>query len=261
MLLWPLVSLVNSRSPTGAANSFGPEIERVEVTEAQAVIKARGSDDAGLIFMFGTVTDRWTPGGLYLEAMFDVTLGRSGFERGVRWTIKSRRGLHARHRLDGPPGKMLGKIVFHPGTPSPGSDGSYIIGEFLPDEGEPLPIAVKLEKTEPTPSPAPHKSGTAQDRPHHTELHVVRVLSPRSQWQPESPRDGQRQGTRRADRSTSVHCLVAKVRLGNAVPALNLFGREGTAGLMHRLTASWQQDSEANPLLLFGVRPPSVIAK
>jgi predicted Ser/Thr protein kinase len=163
MLLWPLVSFVISPSQAGVANSFRPEIERVEVTEAQAVIKARGSEDAGLIFQLGTEADRWTPGGLYLEAMFDVTLGRGGFERGVRWTIKTRRGIHARYRLEGPPGKMIGRIVFHSGTPAPESDGSYVIGAFLPDEGEPLPIAVKLEKTEPPPPPAPQKGGTAQD--------------------------------------------------------------------------------------------------
>jgi hypothetical protein len=73
-------------------------------------------------------------------------------------------------------GKVLGKIVFHSGTPAPEADGSYIIGEFLPDEGEPLPIAVKLEKTEPTPPPAaPHKSSSAQDIPLQFEFHVIRV--------------------------------------------------------------------------------------
>jgi hypothetical protein len=40
---------------------------------------------------------------------------------------------------------MLGKIVFHPGTPVPEADGSYVIGEFRPDKGDPLPIAVRLE--------------------------------------------------------------------------------------------------------------------
>jgi multidrug resistance efflux pump len=41
---------------------------------------------------------------------------------------------------------MLGKIVFHPGTPAPEADGSYVIGEFKPDNGVPLPIAVRLVK-------------------------------------------------------------------------------------------------------------------
>jgi ABC-type sugar transport system permease subunit len=30
-------------------------------------------------------------------------------------------------------GEMLGKIVFHPGTPAPEADGSYVIGEFRRD--------------------------------------------------------------------------------------------------------------------------------
>ncbi len=63
---------------------------------------------------------------------------------------------------------MLGKIVFHPGTPAPEADGSYVIGEFRrdteaeaaakkaddsrvfgefqPGGGQPMPIAVRLVK-------------------------------------------------------------------------------------------------------------------
>jgi hypothetical protein len=41
---------------------------------------------------------------------------------------------------------MHGKIVFHPGAPAPEVDGSYVIGEFQPENGgAPLPIAVRLE--------------------------------------------------------------------------------------------------------------------
>jgi len=42
---------------------------------------------------------------------------------------------------------MDGKLVFHPGTPPPEADGTYVIGEFRPDSGEALPISVRLDKS------------------------------------------------------------------------------------------------------------------
>ena len=43
-------------------------------------------------------------------------------------------------------------------------DGSYVIGEFKPDNGKPLPISVKLEKTEPAPSTTPDKGVGANEQ-------------------------------------------------------------------------------------------------
>ena len=140
--LWLFSGVISPRNAI-----TGPEIERVQVGNDRAIVKARGSEDAGMIFLFGTETNRWTLGGLYLDTMFDVTLGWGGFERGARWTIKTRHGIYAHYRLDGPPGPMLGKIVFHPGAMAPETDGSYVIGEFRPDNGKPLPISVRLERT------------------------------------------------------------------------------------------------------------------
>lgn len=77
--------------------------------------------------------------------MFDVTLEPHLIGSGANWVMKPRHGILLGYRLDGPPGPMLGKIAFHPGTPAPEADGSYVIGEFGPDKGEPLPIAVRLE--------------------------------------------------------------------------------------------------------------------
>ncbi|MCC6884431.1 MAG: hypothetical protein IT576_19890 [Verrucomicrobiales bacterium] len=146
-VIWPLVALVvRETTPVPHVDPQGPEIQRVDVTNEQAVVKARGSDGAGMIFLFGTAENRWTPGGLYLDAMFDVSLASGGFERGARWNIKTRHGTVARYRVDGPAGPLLGKIVFKPGTPAAEADGAYVIGEFRPDAGAPLPIAVKIEK-------------------------------------------------------------------------------------------------------------------
>ena len=103
-------------------------------------------------------------------------LFRSWFVHGVNWVIKSRPSIYTNHRLDGPPGPMIGKIVFHPGTPAPEADGSYIIGEFRPETGVPLPIAVRLIKDEP---PQTNTSGTVSGVPaaNETQANVAQTLS------------------------------------------------------------------------------------
>jgi hypothetical protein len=121
-----------------------PEIESVVVTREQAIVKPRRYDGEGMIITFGTMTNRWTPGSAYLDHIFEVNLEGRWLSQGVNWTVKSRHGIYASYRLDGPPGSMLGKVVFHPGTPAPEADGSYVIGEFQPETGSPLPIAVSL---------------------------------------------------------------------------------------------------------------------
>jgi hypothetical protein len=129
-----------------AVRSEVPEIESVVVTRDRAVVKQRNFSGEGMTIAFDSTTNRWTPGSLYLETMFDVTIEWPWFSRhGANWVVKTRHGIHWSYKLDGPPGPMLGKIVFHPGTPAPEADGSYVIGEFRPDNGEPFPIAVRLE--------------------------------------------------------------------------------------------------------------------
>jgi|GEM_PF-2469381 len=142
--IWPLIAFVAGQART-AAGVNASSIERVEITEDRAVVRQRRFDGDGMIVTFGPMTNRWTPAGVYLEALFDITLEPKWLGSGARWVVKSRRGAYARYRLEGPPGAMLGKIVFHPGTAAPETDGSYVIGEFQPDGGEPLPIAVRLE--------------------------------------------------------------------------------------------------------------------
>ena len=182
MVIWPGLALVAQRGrPAPPAESPGPEIERVQVSNEQAVVKARGSDNAGLIFLFGTGTNRWTPGGLYLEAMFDVSLTSGGFERGVRWNITARHGTFARYRLEGPPGSLVGKVVFHPGKSALEADGSYVIGEFRPDKGESLPIAVRLDRAKPAPTDedqSPARTNAQMVIPGHIDFKVIRVENP-----------------------------------------------------------------------------------
>jgi hypothetical protein len=94
--------------------------------------------------------------------------------------MKPRHGIHSNYRLDGPPGALLGRIAFHPGTAAVEPDGSYVIGEFRPDKGEPLPIAVRVEKDK-RPNSFPtgehvsrnHLSVVATYNQLATELHYV----------------------------------------------------------------------------------------
>jgi predicted Ser/Thr protein kinase len=145
--LWAVLPLI-VRLPTVPSNASGPEIVRVDVTSERATVQALGSENAGLIFLFGNAPARWTPKSLYLDGMFDVTHTSGGFDPGARWNIIPRRGIRWTYQLDGPAGTMPGKLAFHPGTPPAEPDGAYVIGEFQPENGEPVPIAVRLESSE-----------------------------------------------------------------------------------------------------------------
>ena len=135
--------------PTATASS--PAIERADISQDKAVVHQAHYDGSGLLITFGTGTNRWTPSGRYLDGLFNVTLEWPSFGRGARHVIQPRHGIHMNYRLDGPPGPMLGKLVFHPGTARPDAGGSCVIGEFRPDTGEPLPLAVQLVADQATP--------------------------------------------------------------------------------------------------------------
>ncbi len=123
-----------------------PEVESVVVSKDRAVVKERSFHGEGMIITFGDITNRWQAGSPYLDSMFDITLESGWFAHGVNWVVKLRHGPNWSYRLDGPFGSMLGKIVFQAGTPAPEADGSYVIGEFQPETGAPLPIAARLIK-------------------------------------------------------------------------------------------------------------------
>ena len=128
-------------APSGVTS---PAIQRVEISQDKAVVHQARYDGSGLLITFGTGTNRWTPAGRYLDGLFNVTLEWASFGSGARHVIQPRHGIHMNYRLDGPPGPMLGKLVFHPGTTRPDAEGLCVIGEFQPDTGEPLPLAVKF---------------------------------------------------------------------------------------------------------------------
>mgnify|MGYP003332997892 FL=1 len=99
-----------------------------------------------MLILFGDGTNRWTPKGVYLEAMFDVTMQPSGSKGVVDWVIKTRRGTGWSYRVNSPDGELLGKVAFLPKVLAAKSDGSHVIAKFFPEAGEPLPISVRLER-------------------------------------------------------------------------------------------------------------------
>ncbi|MGD9747251.1 MAG: protein kinase [Verrucomicrobiales bacterium] len=178
-VIWPLAAF-GIRQTRVAASAQVTGIEKVEVAVDRAMISQSRYDLEGMIITFGSAGNRWSPSGVFLEAMFDVTLEPHWLGGGATWVMKPRHGIHSNYRLDGPPGPMLGRIAFHPGTLAPDADGSYVIGEFRPDKGEPLPIAVRVEKDK-RPNSFPtgehvsrnHRSVVATYNQLATELHYV----------------------------------------------------------------------------------------
>jgi predicted Ser/Thr protein kinase len=151
IVIWPAFAfVVQQKRLAGDINA--PVIQRVEVTQDRAVISQRRYGPEGLIITFGPAGKRWTPSGVYVDALFNVTLEPHWFGGGADWVVKPRHGIQWGYRLDGPPGSMIGKIAFRQGLLAPEGDGSYVIGEFRPHGGAPLPIGVNLEKAESSPA-------------------------------------------------------------------------------------------------------------
>lgn len=182
LLLFLILQPHTSFKTSGAVSA--PEIESVEITGDKAVVKQRSFHGEGMIITFGTMTNRWEP--KHPDSLFSVTLQGHSPGPGADWVIKRRDGMSENwnYMLDSPPGTMVGKIVFHPGTPAPEADGSYVIGEFQPiasvradgshyvshfpaDDGKPLPIAVRLARdgTSQGSPPRAHDTGREDEAP------------------------------------------------------------------------------------------------
>ncbi len=160
------VDVLPSTVTTPAAGT-SPAIQRVEISQDKAVVHTARYDGSGLLITLGKGTNRWTPSGRYLDGLFNVTLEWPKFGSGARHVIQPRHGIHMNYRLDGPPGPMLGKLVFHPGSALPDAGGSCVIGEYQPETGEPLPIAVEFVPDQATPvhAASAQTTGTSKSYP------------------------------------------------------------------------------------------------
>jgi hypothetical protein len=158
LLLAAVIAYQSAQAPASQSNR--PEIESVEVSGDQAVIHGRdagpGSAIPGLYILVGTNSDFWLDH--HIHDPYTVTL--STYPRNkFTYTVKHYFGPVSYN--EGDHGMVKGQIVLRKGKLSAEPDGSYVIGEFQPDGGTPLPITVKLEVTKLARPLAAAASGTA----------------------------------------------------------------------------------------------------
>jgi len=138
----------NTRAATPASRTPAAGIEHVRVSADKAVIEGRSAVNTKLVCcipgqggLLNTLLD---------NARFTATVARTP-SGGLGCTVKAGRwywmSLHSSTGTSqfGQTSLRQGWIVFREGTPSPEPDGSYVIGEFRPQTGAPLPITARLE--------------------------------------------------------------------------------------------------------------------
>ena len=133
-------------SQAARALNFAPTITRVEVDASKAVIEGRGATDAKFVLRIGQGSLNCA---FLNDSPFTATLERAWWGGGFNCVVKDSRGNVLLNVGGSRVGPMIehqrGRIVFRKGTPRPELDGSFILGEFRPETGQPFPISVLLE--------------------------------------------------------------------------------------------------------------------
>ncbi|MBI5687701.1 MAG: protein kinase [Verrucomicrobia bacterium] len=125
----------------------GPGISMAKGGRGRAVIEGRGAPGGRLVFQVGK-------GSLSCDFVndspFTATIEREWWGGGLSFFVKDSCGNVLLTLSGSRVGPMIehqrGRVVFREGTPSPEPDGSYVLGEFRPETGAPLPIAVRIQK-------------------------------------------------------------------------------------------------------------------
>jgi signal peptidase I len=121
-----------------------PGISHVNVAGGKAVVEGRATPDSRFILAVG---DSHTSCGFLNELPFTVIIEPVDRDRGFACTVKDSAGnvlLTLGNSRIGAMTYESGHIVFLEGEPSPETNGSYVIGEFRPKKGPPIPISVHL---------------------------------------------------------------------------------------------------------------------
>ncbi len=127
-------------TPTPSA----PGISHVNVAGGKAVIEGRATPDSRFILAVGEDHARC---GFLNDLPFTVIIEPVDRNRGFACTVKDSAGnvlLTLGNSRIGAMTYESGHIVFLEGEPSPETNGSYVIGEFRPKKGPPIPISVRL---------------------------------------------------------------------------------------------------------------------
>jgi predicted Ser/Thr protein kinase len=140
----PAKTTSQSTNSESQANS-GPAITRLTVSAGKAVIEGQGSTNAVLDIRIGK--PGWGLAVIITDSHFTATIKPAWLGEGLEIVAKGSRGDEICNTRDRPT-KPRGRFVLRDGTPTREADGSYVIGEFRPETGAPLPITVRLEKPE-----------------------------------------------------------------------------------------------------------------
>ncbi|MFA6564959.1 MAG: protein kinase [Verrucomicrobiia bacterium] len=137
---------VVAQPPASLPLDSSPVIARVVDGGRGKVIEGCGSADSWLVIRVGEGVLRC---GIINDSRFTATIERAWWSGGFNCVVKDSRGKVLFAGWDNKVGSMTkqrGRIVFREGTLAREPDGSYVIGEFRPDSGAPVPVTVRLEK-------------------------------------------------------------------------------------------------------------------
>jgi hypothetical protein len=146
-LPWP-VSVRLERAGQGtqpaSAPAAAPAITHLVVDHRKAAIEGWASEDSTFVIQVGT---GYHTNGFINDSAFTAVIERPWLGQGFNCTVKDSLGktlLTLGNAGVGPMTRMPGRLVFREGEPKADANGSYVIGEFVPDNGPAAPISVRL---------------------------------------------------------------------------------------------------------------------
>lgn len=159
---WPVMLVVMAISMAGAPtrafprpiplppeirSSQGPGIDRVIVKNGRALVAGRGSPAVRIVFCIDK--DACLACRFPSDSAFAATAEATPWGGALNVRVVDAKGnelLSSVNTKIGPMQTVRGRIHFEEGTPAPRPDGAYVIAEFRPETGRPLPITVSLGK-------------------------------------------------------------------------------------------------------------------
>jgi tRNA A-37 threonylcarbamoyl transferase component Bud32 len=136
-------SAANGVSGKPFADASG--ISRVVVSGQRALIEGQGSTDFRIVFSVGSEQNSWRCG-FPNDTHFTATIERG--QRGINCVVKDSDGnmlLSSTETTVGLAKFDPGRMVFRDGTLAPEPDGAFIIADYQPGNGAPIPFTVRLE--------------------------------------------------------------------------------------------------------------------
>jgi uncharacterized membrane protein len=142
---------VNANPPAAVPVS---KIERVVDTERGKLVEGWGSYGQKICFVYGPEGKAFQSDFPH-EGRFSAIIERSSVDGCINLLVKQQASIKQQATLiDIRNTAYSGQWVFRKGTLGPEPDGSYVLGEFQPENGKPWPVTVKVITSEPARLPA-----------------------------------------------------------------------------------------------------------